>query len=600
MKKSEIKQLIKTIILSLIIVFAMGIWTLQPQVISYQTLLNNSCDKLWINAPSNVKPNETFQFHVQAWDDWERLSSTYEGIVSFDLISYNLKNLTQFISTRNLPISYQYTGAFFEQGLIPGYKLAGLTGKDCGKHSFSGFISEEGIHYINVSDNLGNFALSNPIIVKNNTIKKLYWGDIHGHSALCDGSGYLEEVWRFSKEVAYLDFASITTHDDWTDYYGISPNFGTLWEISRSSANRWNAPNDFVALLSYEWTQQLRGYGHMCVYYKGSVGEMFSSSYPEYFTQDQLWDALREWKTITGSDVITIPHHTGHSTSAMWFDWSYYDPEFVPLVEIYSAHGSSEKINGLKTIKPSETKTHGHHVQDALAMGYQIGFMASGDSHDGRIGHSILHTEANNRFQYPSTMMGLVGSFRFGEEYPNGLIGVYAENLTRANIFDSLKSRACYATTHVSRPFINFTINGISVGQNDSIVYIPTPTSQRNISLFIAADGNFVNNTIQNITLVRNNIDIDFETPYTLIYRYNYTDTTEITGMNYTYGIEENGQYKINKNAHISLPEYSIDQPPSTNWNGTDYSEITDLYYIRILQKNGNMAWIGPIWVKIK
>ncbi|MHA1269142.1 MAG: DUF3604 domain-containing protein [Candidatus Helarchaeota archaeon] len=599
MDKSGQNQILKSIGISLLILFAMYIWTLQPNMINYQTILNNSTKNIWVHAPSNVNTGESFNFHVQAWDNWERLSSIYDGIVSFNLLSFNLTTLEKFECNKSLPAPYQFTRAIFEQGLIPAYKISSITGKDCGKHTFSATIYDEGIHYLNITDNKGNVALSNPIIVKNEFQTRLYWGDIHGHSALCDGSGYLEDVWNFAKEVAYLDFAAITTHDDWTDYYGTSPNFGTLWEIAKASANRWNCPNEFISLVAYEWTSQLKGFGHMCVYYKGNDGEMFSSSYPMYESQDKLWAALRQWKIQSGSDVITIPHHTGYSKSSMYFDWSYYDPEFVPLVEIYSAHGSSEKINANKII-PDNNPTHGYYVQDALSMGYKVGIMASSDQHDGRLGHPILHTDANTRFQYPYTMIGLIGGgFRFGEDYEGGLIGIYAKNLTRTGVFSALKTRSCFGSTHVSRPFINFSINNVSIGRNDSTVYVLSKTSPRHIQVFIAADGNFGNYTIKNITLVKNNVDINSVSPNSLIYNYNYTDSDELKGMNYTYGVEINGAYKITQNAKISLPEFSINNPPSTNWNGTEYTDITDVYYIRILQNNGNMAWIGPIWVKI-
>ena len=594
------KRELKSVAISLFIVFAMFMWTTQSNMMSYDTILENSCQRLWVHAPSTLQAGENFEFHVQAWDEWERLSSIYNGQVTFELISYNLTTLNNFTALWTAPGSYRFTGALIEQGLLPGYKLSSLNGKDCGRHAFSAAISTEGIHYLKVTDDQGHVALSNPILVWNDTPElNLYWGDIHGHSALCDGSGYLEDVWSFAKEVAYLDFAAVTTHDDWTDYYGTAPDFGILWEISKAAANRWNSPNEFVALVAYEWTQQLRGYGHMCVYYKGDNGPMFSSSYPQYESQDQLWAALREWKAASGSDVITIPHHSGFKTSFMYYDLSYYDPEFVPLIEIYSAHGSSEMMNGLKSID-AEAEIHGHHVQDALSMGYQVGLMASSDSHDGRLGHPIHHTEANNRFQYPYTMMGLQGGFRFGEDREGGLIGIYAKNLTRKGIFHALKTRSCFGSTHVSRPLLNFTINGVAVGQNDSTVYVSSLTSPRLIEALVAADGDVNDNLIQNITLVRNNVDINFTTPNSLVCRYSFNDTTALTGMNYTHGVEIDGEYKIYPDAHKSLPEYSLDQPPSTNWNGTDYSDITDVYYMRVIQSNGAMAWIGPIWVKLK
>lgn len=587
----------KNIAVCALIVMASGLWIISN---GRAVAMENEPFELWVHAPSTVQKQIPFEFHVQAWDVYERLSSKYTGEVSFELISFR-KSGANFYSYAILPEDYNFTGDLIEQSLIPGYKLASIDGKDHGRHTFSATIMKAGIHYIKVKDNLGNIALSNPIEVSEDEPSKfLYWGDIHGHSALCDGSGYLEDCYRFAKEVAYLDFASVTTHDDWTDYYGSAPDFGHLWEISKAAANRWNSPGDFTTIMSFEWTSQLLEYGHMNVYYKGDDGPMFSSSYPQYISQDKLWIALREWKKTSGSDVITIPHHSGHVTSGMYFDWSYYDPEFVPLVEIYSAHGSSEKMNGLKTIKPGESKTQGYHVQNALAMGYKVGLMASSDTHDGRIGHPILHTEANNRLQYPYTSMGLAGGFRFGEEYEGCLTGVWVENLTRDDIFDALKQRACYGSTHVKRPIVTFSINGVSVGEDDSTAYVNAPNSDRNIDVFVAIDASQESNLISNITLIKNNVDIDWINPDSLLYNYHYTDSAAITGMNYTYGVDTANGYKIAPKAKITLSNYSVNKPPSTNWDGSGYSDLTDVYYVRITQNNGEMAWIGPIWVKVQ
>lgn len=587
----------KKVAAGLLIVLATWLWALQPPFLNYDTILNNSCESLWVHAPSIVKQGEQFKFSVQAWDHWERISASYTGTISFDLLSYNFTTLATFSSSNTLPSTTTFTGMLFEQGLIPGYDLSRLSGLDCGKHDFVATILDAGLHYINATDNQGHGALSNPILVTNNEPnKRLYWGDIHGHSALGDGSGYLEEVYRFAKEVAYLDFAAVSTHDEWTDYFGSAPNFGLSWELAKAAANRWNFPNEFATLVAYEWENRNPTGGHVCVYYKGNDGPMYSHSYFPYNTQDKLWNALRQWKASTGSDVITIPHHPSHVSAWMYYDWAYYDPEFVPLVEIHSAHGSSEKMNGLMPIKPAESKIPGHHVQDALSMGHKVGLMASSDSHDGRLGHPILHTDANNIFQFPLTRLGLIGYFRFGEELPGGLTGVYADNLTRENVFNSLKSRSCYATTHVSRPILNFTINNVTVGYNDSTVRIATPTTVRNIEVFVAAEGQ---TTIKKITVVKNNVDFNFTTPNTRVFRYNFSDSAALTGMNYTNGIERNGQYYINQEGYRSLPQFSKANPPSTNWNGSDYSDITDVYYLRVLQNDGQIAWIGPIWVKL-
>ncbi len=589
----------KHLLVCLLILSASVLWIFKWGSIA---MIDNSPDKLWVIAPSTVEKDQEFEFHVQCWDDSERLSSIYDGKVRFDLISFDYDTLLEFEGSADLPDDYQFTAYFLEQGLVPAYKISALTGLDCGRHSFTATIESKGIHYIRVKDNKGNVALSNPIYVKNKHNNDIYWGDIHGHSALCDGSGYLDEAFRFSKEVAYLDFAAYSTHDDWTDHYGSSPHAPYMWEIARAAANRWNSPGEFATLVSYEWTSQGRGYGHMCVYYKGSEGEMLSSSYDPYKSQDLLWDSLRDWKEKTGSDVITIPHHTGFKTSSMYYDWSYYDEEFVPLVEMISCHGASEKINGIKGLEgnsndgndDSDAEVHGYHVQDALAMGYKVGFMASSDTHDGRLGHSLVHTEANTHFQYPYSKEGLAGTgFRFGERKPGGLIAVYAKNLERSTVFDAIKDRACYASSDIKRPILYFSINNVTVGDDDNTVIVEKINSTRNIELFVAIDAGEKDNYIKSITLVKNNEDIDIvKLDNTLLYRYSYTDTSDITGMEYTHGEDYDNGYKITDDARKTLSDYDEDDPPSTDG--------ADVYYIRIVQHNNEAAWIGPIWVEVE
>ncbi|MHA1699562.1 MAG: DUF3604 domain-containing protein, partial [Promethearchaeota archaeon] len=551
---------IRQVLISLLIIFATWLWTTQDKMLNRDSLLNNNCTRLWVHAPSTVIPGETFEFQVQAWDDWERLSASYTGKIEFFLESYNITTLEEMTGQDAwiLPSEYRFTGTSFDQGLIPPYKISAVDGLDHGKHSFQASINEEGIHYIHVIDDQGHHSASNPIIVHDNArYERLFWGDIHGHSGLCDGSGYLNDMWGFARNVALLDFAAITTHDDWTDYYGTGGFLASsAWELAKKTANLWHDPGRFVTLVAWEWTSQLKGYGHMCVYFRGDDGPMFSSSYPEYESQDKLWTALYDWKQQVedGNDVITIPHHTAFGSSHMWFDWSYYDPEFVPLVEVYSAHGSSERIHDNRSIAAGEATIHGHHVQDALAMGYKLGLMASSDTHDGRLGHPILHTDANNRFQYPYTMIGLQGGgFRFAETEVGGLVGIFARELNRECIFDALKNRACFGTTHVCRPYIKFSINGLETGKNHSTIYLDGNNLTRTINIFVAAEGN---TQISNITIVKNKVDFFSIIPDRRVYRVNFTDSTDLTGMNYSFGIEKNGLYYINDHAHVPLHEF--------------------------------------------
>jgi hypothetical protein len=90
------------------------------------------------------------------------------------------------------------------------------------------------------------------------------------------------------------------------------------------------------------------------------------------------------------------------------------------VVEITSVHGTSESPDAPRRI---EGARKGHYVRDALARGYRLGFVGSGDSHNGHPG--LVHLD------------GPCG----------GLAAIVAEDDTRGAIYDALKRRLCWATT---------------------------------------------------------------------------------------------------------------------------------------------------------
>ena len=61
----------------------------------------------------------------------------------------------------------------------------------------------------------GVAGVSNPIWVKDNPGKRIYWGETHGHSGFAEGSGTPEGYFKFAWEDARLDFATLSEHDIW-------------------------------------------------------------------------------------------------------------------------------------------------------------------------------------------------------------------------------------------------------------------------------------------------------------------------------------------------------------------------------------------------
>ena len=541
-----------------IILILLNIWIYF--FIDFKVAFNNNKVTLWCHTPSIVEAGENFTITVEAWDEFERLAGSFGGEISFQIESYNYTTLLPISSNYTLPKNYTFTSTSRWGGIIPAYLV---NGADNGKKSFQMSISTPGIHYIKIIEtHTGYRYRSNPIIVKpvGTASKRLYWGDLHGHTTYSDGSGLPEDAYKFARYVSLLDFAALTDHSEHFLRIGDIDLFN-LFQKYIEITNSFNIAGKFVTLVAMEWTPkyviigQDVSFGHINVYFRGNSMPYFST-----YTQRTPYELYDHIKQKTHDEFIAWTHHTLRSQFAS--DYAFNDDEINRMIEIYSVHGSCECI-GNDNLYPSVDKLteHGYSVRDALRMGRKYGIMASGDTHDGRLGHSISHTEARCLNQYPYTFSG----YRFNHPYPGGLTGIFTSNLNRTAVFDALKSRSGYATTWVNRHYLEFKINGISVGQNESTVYVTQLNIYKNSELWKSFD--HINSPI---------------------WRTNLTDNSLITGANYTHFILKNGKYYIHKKSILPV---NISQ---MNTDGADY------YYIRMTDSNGGAAWMGPIWVEVR
>lgn len=583
--------------------------------VNAEKITNNSTTRIWCFAPSVVKIGEEFEINIQAWDKWEQLAIQYDQDV--EILDFYVKSENDGLLVRN----YDYTTYSLPQNITfapslvprsygtPEYYPSFLN--DRGNLKVSNVtLNKPGIHYLKIESADGLITFSNPILVSENPTEKLFWGDIHGHTDASDGSGTPEFAYYYAREIACLDFAAVTDHDLYMSMVHLHG-----WPLTKIATNNFNKPNEFVTLVAYEWT---RGFGwcHINVYYKGDDGPFLPFTNPSYDEVDKLLIALKAWKDADpNNDIIAIPHHP--TSSANFYDWSYdwrkIDPEIVPLVEIYSCHGSGEMTaeNGnlytLAYLKGSYYDLgDGYNVQSALSMGYRVGLMSSSDTHDARIGHSLLHVD-NYGANYP---FATLDPFRAALPMPGGITGCWSQNLTRSEIFNGLKSRRVYATTHTSRPIVQFSINGVIPGENNSTVKVASAGARRRINLKVSIDGNYnqldsnggiVQNSIKKIEIVKNNenwktYEYDSDRVYAEI---QVDDEEDVTGMTYTGGETVAGSgYKITPNAKKYL-----DNQPSTDGVDVYYIRVTDNFKAQGWDWDcswyGNQAWVGPIWVEI-
>jgi hypothetical protein len=279
---------------------------------------------------------------------------------------------------------------------------------------------------------------SNPLEIGRQT-PRILWADLHGHSALSDGSASPEQYLAYARDFAALDVASLTDHDHFgMRFLDRSPE---LWDRIRRAVASTHEPGRFVTILGFEWTNWLFGHRHV-LYFEGE-GDVISSVDPESDEPEELWALL------TGRDALTIAHHPGGGPVPI--DWSVRpDPRLEPVVEVVSVHGSSECLDCPSRIY---SPVPGSFVRDALGRGYRLGIIGSGDTHDGHPGKGSPGNETV------------------------GLAAILADHLDRDSVLAALRSRRAYATSG-PRILVEFGVSGARMGE---VLRVPTATSVRQI-----------------------------------------------------------------------------------------------------------------------
>ena len=289
--------------------------------------------------------------------------------------------------------------------------------------SFPFTPAEEGIYFFRVEGPKGLEGGSNVMLCqKGEPGLKLFFGDIHGHSRMSDGTGTPEDFYRYAREVSGLDIAALTDHCD----FGTIPVKGEVWKRIKKAANNAYVPGRFVTFLGFEWTNW--EYGHRNVYYRDGAGPVFRSIDEESDTPQKLWKLLEPY------EAMTVAHHVGGGPVAT--NWDIVPGPREWLVEISSVHGSSE-CYGCEARIYNPVK--GAFVRDALARGYKLGIIGSGDTHDGHPGQRSMGSTVT------------------------GLVGVYSSERTREAVWDAFRKRRVYATSG-PKIILNFRVADAPMG----------------------------------------------------------------------------------------------------------------------------------------
>lgn len=276
---------------------------------------------------------------------------------------------------------------------------------------------------------------------------------------------------------------------------------GTVWNENNKAANEYNKPGKFTAFCSYEWTStpDYRNM-HRNVFFRdcAKVPEMPFSSLDSAHPED-LWKWM-DGQRKRGNELLAISHNANLSDGHMYpidvdsygrpidAAWAASRDRNERLIEIKQIKGASEthpalspndEFAGFEILsfllgEPAGRFDHivGSFARQALKDGitmqdtngynpYKFGVVGASDSHNTGTpyrqdnfygGHAALDGTIEGR------MAGhIFTGLDTRMENPAGLAGVWAEENTRASIFDAMQRKETFA---VSGPHIKLRFFG--------------------------------------------------------------------------------------------------------------------------------------------
>jgi hypothetical protein len=300
-----------------------------------------------------------------------------------------------------------------------------------------------GVYRATAAGRGGVETLSNPleIMAGDDPREPVYWGEIHCHSEMSDGLGDFEELYRFAREVACLDFAAAADHACYfTD---------NQWSWMQDVTNSFNAPGRFVTLVGYEWAGRQV---HRNIYTSRDRLPLFRGMYPPTSSLEAVYPRL------TGdAEVVAGPH----APLAHGVKWEHHDPFLERFVEIYSMWGASDEWRDNPLLPLAAREKGGPapgsdltSVRELLAGGARLGFTGGGDCHEGRPGFTCEDPGGQGRTPH---------TFAKNLVYRCGLTAAIMPELGRRSLLRALRERRTYATTG-ARILLDFSAGGLPMG----------------------------------------------------------------------------------------------------------------------------------------
>ncbi|WP_460293720.1 Ig-like domain-containing protein [Clostridium tertium] len=359
---------------------------------------------------------------------------------------------------------------------LDGKDVSGNIAKDSQTVKYS--VEEDladGAHTVvlEVKDSLENSTTQEWKFTVGEVKKNLYFGQLHSHTNISDGTGTVDEAYQYAENNAKVDFLAVTDHSNWFDNDKLASiadgSMSEAWKKGLNAADRYNKNGDFVAIYGYEmtWSGSTGGYGHINTF--NTPG--FETRTNSKMDLKNYYNALK-----TQKQSMSQLNHPG-KTFGDFSDFAYYDAEIdkqVTLIEVGNGEGA---IRGSGYFPSYEYYTR------ALDKGWHVAPTNNQDNHKGKWGNANTARTV-----------------------------VEASDLSRESVYDAIKERRVYATEDENLK-ISYEVNGNTMGsiipQTDLLefnVNVEDINSGDNIKkISIIGDGGKVVKSIDNINSTTKN-----------------------------------------------------------------------------------------------
>ncbi len=153
----------------------------------------------------------------------------------------------------------------------------------------------------------------------------LYSGELHAHTGDSDGKETVKEAYKYARDVAKLDFFSVTDHSN-------SFTNSVYQNKHQSNADSYNDPGTFVALFGYEQTYSAATY----------YGHLNTLNYTSLTTRSTL---LKNYYAMMAKrdDSIVMFNHPGYKWGN-FCEYEFWSEEFDKVVNLAEIKGKSYDI----------------------------------------------------------------------------------------------------------------------------------------------------------------------------------------------------------------------------------------------------------------